>query len=186
MLETNISDPDPNDPVAEVREAQAGNTGPSLNWGTGVGERSDFKFFFAGAQIGKTDLPGPSRRHTQRSIRVGRQHHAASGRPTLRLRIIRPSSTTENTYLRAGGRRNLHWCQPDPGDLPLELSHPIATHSALVSGSRRPHLHHAQVSARCPRPSRLSRRHIGMEFFSAGRHRHSLLLALPADRSIWA
>jgi lipid A 3-O-deacylase len=40
-------------PVAEVREATSWEYGPLVNWGTGVGERSDFKFFFAGAEVGK-------------------------------------------------------------------------------------------------------------------------------------
>ena len=40
-------------PVTEVRDAKSWEYGPIANWGTGVGERSDFKFFFAGAQIGK-------------------------------------------------------------------------------------------------------------------------------------
>ena len=40
-------------PVAEVRDAKSWEFGPIANWGTGVGDRSDFKFFFAGAQIGK-------------------------------------------------------------------------------------------------------------------------------------
>ena len=40
-------------PVAEVREAKSWEFGPIANWGTGVGDRSDFKFFFAGAQVGK-------------------------------------------------------------------------------------------------------------------------------------
>ncbi len=44
--------PKPN-PVAEVRDAKSWEFGPIANWGTGVGERSDFKFFFAGAQVGK-------------------------------------------------------------------------------------------------------------------------------------
>jgi lipid A 3-O-deacylase len=40
-------------PAAEVREAKSWEYGPIANWGTGVGDRSDFKFFFAGAQVGK-------------------------------------------------------------------------------------------------------------------------------------
>jgi lipid A 3-O-deacylase len=40
-------------PVAEVRDAKSWEFGPIANWGTGVGDRSDFKFFFAGAQLGK-------------------------------------------------------------------------------------------------------------------------------------
>jgi hypothetical protein len=45
--------PKPENPVAEVRDAKSWEFGPIANWGTGVGERSDFKFFFAGAQVGK-------------------------------------------------------------------------------------------------------------------------------------
>jgi lipid A 3-O-deacylase len=45
--------PKAENPVAEVRDAKSWEFGPFANWGTGVGERSDFKFFFAGAQVGK-------------------------------------------------------------------------------------------------------------------------------------
>jgi lipid A 3-O-deacylase len=44
-------------PVAEVRNARSWEYGPFVNWGTGVGDRSDFKFFFAGAELGKTLTP---------------------------------------------------------------------------------------------------------------------------------
>ncbi len=44
-------------PVAEVRMRQSWHIGPLANWGTGVGERSDFKFFFAGAELGKILTP---------------------------------------------------------------------------------------------------------------------------------
>jgi hypothetical protein len=44
-------------PVAEVRESQSWEYGPFANWGTGVGNRSDFKFFFAGAELGKVMTP---------------------------------------------------------------------------------------------------------------------------------
>jgi lipid A 3-O-deacylase len=47
------STPKDANPVAEVRDAKSWEFGPIANWGTGVGERSDFKFFFVGAQIGK-------------------------------------------------------------------------------------------------------------------------------------
>lgn len=40
-------------PVAEVRNARSWEYGPFFDWGTGVGDRSDFKFFFVGAQVGK-------------------------------------------------------------------------------------------------------------------------------------
>ncbi len=47
----------PDTPVAEVRGAQSWNYGPFANWGTGVGNRSDFKFFSAGVEVGKTLTP---------------------------------------------------------------------------------------------------------------------------------
>ena len=47
----------PDNPVAKVRSEQSWHLGPIANWGTGVGERSDFKFFFAGVEAGKVLTP---------------------------------------------------------------------------------------------------------------------------------
>ncbi len=47
----------PDSPVAEVRDARSWEYGPFANWGTGVGDRSDFKFFWAGFQAGKVLTP---------------------------------------------------------------------------------------------------------------------------------
>lgn len=44
-------------PVSRVREARSWEYGPFVNWGTGVGNRSDFKFFAAGVQLGKLVTP---------------------------------------------------------------------------------------------------------------------------------
>jgi len=44
-------------PVAQVREARGWEYGPFLNWGTGNGDRSSFKFFSSGVQFGKTITP---------------------------------------------------------------------------------------------------------------------------------
>lgn len=44
-------------PVAQVRNARSWEYGPFANWGTGVGDRSDFKFFWAGFQAGKSMTP---------------------------------------------------------------------------------------------------------------------------------
>jgi len=44
-------------PVAEVRNARGWEYGPFLNWGTGVGDRSDYKFFWGGAEVGKVLTP---------------------------------------------------------------------------------------------------------------------------------
>jgi hypothetical protein len=44
-------------PVAQVRQARSLEYGPFVNWGTGVGDRSDYKFFWAGFQAGKALTP---------------------------------------------------------------------------------------------------------------------------------
>jgi lipid A 3-O-deacylase len=44
-------------PVAAVRNARSWEYGPFVNWGTGVGDRSDFKFLWAGAQLAKPLSP---------------------------------------------------------------------------------------------------------------------------------
>jgi len=44
-------------PVAAVRDARSWEYGPFVNWGTGVGDRSDFKFLWAGAQVAKPLSP---------------------------------------------------------------------------------------------------------------------------------
>ncbi len=41
-------------PVAHARQAKSWEYGPFVNWGTGVGDRSDFKFFAPGFQLGKS------------------------------------------------------------------------------------------------------------------------------------
>jgi hypothetical protein len=47
----------PDDPVAEVRTNRSWEMGPFLNWGTGVGDRSDYKFFWGGFELGKVLTP---------------------------------------------------------------------------------------------------------------------------------
>ena len=44
-------------PVAQVRQARSLEWGPFVNWGSGIGERSDFKFFALGVQVGKPLTP---------------------------------------------------------------------------------------------------------------------------------
>jgi lipid A 3-O-deacylase len=44
-------------PVAEARDKQLWEMGPFLNYGQGVGERSDFYFLWGGFQLGKTLTP---------------------------------------------------------------------------------------------------------------------------------
>ena len=44
-------------PVAQVRQAKSWEYGPFVNWGSGVGDRSDFKFLSAGFQLAKPMTP---------------------------------------------------------------------------------------------------------------------------------
>ena len=44
-------------PVAAVRNGRSWEYGPFVNWGTGVGNRSDFKFLWAGVQLAKPLSP---------------------------------------------------------------------------------------------------------------------------------
>lgn len=45
------------DPVAEVRDKRSWEYGPFIDWGTGVGNRSDYKFFWGGFELGKVLTP---------------------------------------------------------------------------------------------------------------------------------
>lgn len=45
------------DPVTQVRNHRTWEYGPFVNWGTGVGNRSDYKFLWAGFELGKTLTP---------------------------------------------------------------------------------------------------------------------------------
>ena len=47
----------PDNPADEVRKNKSWEYGPFVNWGTGVGDRSDFKFLWAGVQVGKPLTP---------------------------------------------------------------------------------------------------------------------------------
>jgi hypothetical protein len=44
-------------PVAEVRKARSWEYGPFVNYGNGLGDRSDYRFFWAGIQGGKALTP---------------------------------------------------------------------------------------------------------------------------------
>lgn len=47
----------PSSPVSQMRMERSWEMGPFFNWGTGVGNRSDFKFVWAGFQVGKVITP---------------------------------------------------------------------------------------------------------------------------------
>jgi hypothetical protein len=48
---------DSNNPVAQVRKHPSWEYGPFVNWGTGVGDRSDYKFLWGGFELGKVLTP---------------------------------------------------------------------------------------------------------------------------------
>jgi hypothetical protein len=48
---------DPANPVALARSNRSWEYGPFVNWGTGVGDRSDYKFLWAGFQLSKPISP---------------------------------------------------------------------------------------------------------------------------------
>jgi lipid A 3-O-deacylase len=47
----------PTSPVAQARMERSWEMGPFINWGMGVGNRSDFKFLWGGFQLGKVLTP---------------------------------------------------------------------------------------------------------------------------------
>ena len=55
-------------PVAHVRDAHSWEYGPFVNWGTGVGDRSDYKFFSGGFQLGKPIYPCRACGHLERPV----------------------------------------------------------------------------------------------------------------------
>lgn len=44
-------------PASKARMERSWEMGPFVNWGSGIGNRSDFKFFWAGFQLGKVLTP---------------------------------------------------------------------------------------------------------------------------------
>ena len=51
------TDSDTDSPAARVRNDHKFGYGPFVNWGTGVGDRSNYKFFWGGAQFQKPMFP---------------------------------------------------------------------------------------------------------------------------------
>lgn len=48
---------DAGNPVARVRKNMSWEYGPFVNWGSGIGDRSSYKFLWAGFQLGKVMTP---------------------------------------------------------------------------------------------------------------------------------
>ena len=179
------------DPVAQVRNLRSWEYGPFVNWGSGLGDRSDYKFLSAGFELGEDPDPGGSRSIFERPVSIWREYHAALA-GVHAAAAYRRNHLCEfigaAVFLPLGVRwRNVLRSQPDTGDLSLEFLDTITTVSAVVSGGRRTDLHDSQVSAqlheRCSAGNR--RGNERLELLSAGRRRDSLLFPRPSGRLIW-
>jgi hypothetical protein len=52
-----VASVDPANPVAQVRQAKSWEYGPFVNYGIGLGDRSSYKFLWAGFEAGKVLTP---------------------------------------------------------------------------------------------------------------------------------
>lgn len=91
-------DADIDNPVAHVRNNHSLEYGPFVNWGTGVGNRSDYKFLSAGVQVGK-----PMFRVVHLGILSGQFEAAANIMPLWQA--YTPAPHTEIVELQGGGSR---------------------------------------------------------------------------------
>lgn len=95
-------------PAAAVRDARSWEMGPFATWGTGVGERSDFKFFSAGFQIGKPLTPvlhaGLLSGQFELGANIMPLWQAYTPSPHLQLyRCVEPDGTPIGCYVQVGG-----------------------------------------------------------------------------------
>jgi hypothetical protein len=186
------ADADPS-PVARVRDARSAKSwemGPFVNYGTGVGDRSDFKFLWGGFQLGKAISP------LHAGILSGQFELAAT---SCRFWQAYTPAPHQQTFYYPGTRlphRRMQLVAPEGGGTfrgvsvtPVIFRWNFLTSriaSALVPGRRRAHLHHPQVSA----GSTCSARELRAELpFGTSRRRAALApttLFAPSGPSIWA
>ncbi len=143
---TTSSPPNPDSPVAQVRNNKSWEYGPFVNYGNGLGNRDNFYFFRAGFQVGK-----PISRVLKAGIFTGQFEFGANIMPLWQAYTpapheesaicSEPNGQTEPCELPVW-RRNLSWRQSYTRDLPVEFSYQVQADSALVSGCRRIDLHH--------------------------------------------
>ena len=163
-------------PVAAVRDARSWEHGPFVNWGTGVGDRSDYKFFWGGFQLGKAITP------VLHAGKLSGQFELGGNIMPLWQAYTPPPH--DQTFFYTGGNcptgQTCSYVAPEGGgtfrrgkpyarDFSLELSYHFKAHSAVVSGRRWAHLYHPQVSAGSTGSQGNAGRHVGLELFSAGR-----------------
>ena len=139
------------DPVAQVRNLRSWEYGPFINWGSGLGDRSDYKFLSAGFELSKILTPVVHARFLSGQFQYGGNIMPlwqAYTPPPHTVEIHLCEFIGAAVFLPLGVRwRNVLRSQPDTGDLSLEFLDKITKVSAVDSGGRRIDLHDSQVSA---------------------------------------
>ncbi len=168
------SAPSEDNPVEQVREARSWEMGPFVDWATGLAERSDFKFFSLGFQLGK-----PVSRVLHAGILSGQFELAGNIMPLWQAYTPAPH---EQTFVYQG----VTYTQPIGGGTytgvsltPVILRWNFLTRSKHIQpwfqGAGRAHLYNAQVPARCAGAAWHTGWNVGLEFFSPGRNRYALV-----------
>ena len=140
----------PTTPSPRCASARSWEYGPFVNWGNGRGRPLRFQVLLGRLSSWASRSP----RSLHAGIFSGQFEFGGNIMPLWQAYTPAPHEQTFDpmhgwlTYSQSDWRRHLSRRQPHAGHLPLEFPHPVAAHSALVSGRRRTDLHHAQVSAR--------------------------------------
>lgn len=119
-------------PVAYVRDHQSWEMGPFVNWGSGLGDRSDYKFLWVGFQLGKILTPVVHAGHFS-----GQFEYAANIQP-LWLGFTPPPHQEAYTCVSPGGQ-DFNCILPTGGGLfhgvslmPVILRWNFLTHSRRI------------------------------------------------------
>jgi lipid A 3-O-deacylase len=178
------------DPVAHVRDARSWEYGPFLNYGTGVGDRSDYKFFWGGFQLGKPLTPV-----VHAGIFSGQFELSGNVMPLWQAYTPR-RQPADLFYPLPGGGRAPRWAPFGGGTYrgvsltPVifrwNFPHQLAPLPALVSGCGRAHLHHPQVSANQLVPHGNCRAALPCGIFRRKAVPAFITSSAPSGPSIWA
>ena len=175
----------------QVRDQQSWEWGPFVNYGNGVGNRDQYKFFWAGAAVRQAAYAGDSRRHLPAGSFSWRATSCPCGWRTRRLRTIRrlhlpgPSGVVPCVLPTGGG--TFSGVSLTPVILRWNFLTQLEALAAVVSRGGRAGLHHAQVSAEysgIPHGNRRVAPSCGISPRRAGAA--YIILCARNDRSIWA
>lgn len=175
-LETTAAASGNNIPVTPAHMQPKWEYGPFINYGNGLGIRSDYRFLSAGVQLGKRLTPVMHAGSFELGGNIMPLWQAYTPAPGLQDLII----GNVNYGLVPFGGGTYRGGERYAGDFPLELSHLAGSHSAVGSGRGRGDLYDAQVSTGRTGCAWDSGRDVRVELFVAGRRRDSHLHAGPA------